>query len=400
MQTARHGDDRYSELVTPYRLVPPKLQKFPFTGRFLDVSACVDLFEDYHPDHMFGRAQDMAYRKELYRYFQKDLGLVVGGEHGKAWVVTDLDYTEGMLSGPFWWEMPAGYLVPPKSKDDLKENYVNWGDRPDRRIPLWDLVYHDCVATTWYWGDCNGYYSAVAPEMSDRKDLFTMLHGQLPLRWTTDAKPGEPLDYGWSRNRERFLETCRHAGLLNEQVAFEEMLSHEFLSADRMVQRTRFSSGGWCVVNFSQESRPLDDDGVNVVLAPSGFLAKAGPAAQSRLVEGGQIVTRVDAPGYHSLQTLGHPMPGPISTTGRLTVFEYEPGRWHILAESTAEASVDMRVLAGADYAKTRLIALDDEGSDRETLPAAAGTDGRVRIPGGTGLRLFRVVAITPAPHM
>jgi hypothetical protein len=381
-------------LDTARLIMPTKLQKFPFTGRFLDVSACVDLFEDYHPDHTFGRAQDMSYRKELYRYFQKDLGLVVGGEHGKAWIVTDLDYTEGMLSGPFWWEMPAGYLVPPKSKDDLKENYLKWGDRPDHRIPLWDLVYHDCIATTWYWGDCNGYYNTIAPEMSDRKDLFTMLHGQLPLLWTTDVKPGEPLDYGWSRHRARFLETCRHAGLLNEQVGFEEMLTHEFLSDDRMVQRTRFAGGGWCVVNFSQEARRYTADGVNVNLAPNGFIAKAGPVAQSRLVEDGQVVTRVDAPGYHSLQTPDRRVSGPISTRGRLTVFEREPGRWHVLAECTEESSVDMCALAGTNFTKSRLIALNDDGSERETLSTSEGANGRVQIPGCDELRLFGVVAI------
>jgi hypothetical protein len=290
--------------------------------------------------------------------------------------------------------MPAGYLVPPKSRDDLKDNYLKWSDRPDHRIPLWDLVYHDCIATTWYWGDCNGYYSAIAPEMSDRKDLFTMLHGQLPLLWTTDVKPGEPLDYGWSRDRARFLETCRHAGLLNEQVGFEEMLTHEFLSDDRMVQRTRFAGGGWCVVNFSQEARRYTADGVNVMLAPSGFIAKAGPVAQSRLVEDGQVVTRVEAPGYHSLQTPDRRVSGPISTQGRLTVFERESGHWHVLAESTEESSVDMCVLAGTNFTKSRLIALNDDGSERETLSTSEGAHGRVQIPGGDELRLFGVVAI------
>lgn len=75
-------------------------------------------------------------------------------------------------------------------------------------------------------------------------------------------------------------------------------------------------------------------------------------------------------------------------------MFERESGRWHVLAESTEDSSVDMCALAGTNFTKSRLIALNDDGSERETLSTSEGANGRVQIPGGDELRLFGVAAI------
>jgi hypothetical protein len=53
-----------------------------------------------------------------------------------------------------------------------------------------------------------------------------------------------------------------------------------------------------------------------------------------------------------------------------------------------------MRALAGAEFANARVVALNDDGSERETQLIAVDADGRIPIPGGKGLRLYGVVAI------
>ena len=45
------------------------------------------------------------------------------------------------------------------------------------RIPLWELVYHDCVVAQWYWGD----YNNKAPEVWPRRDLFNTLYATPPM---------------------------------------------------------------------------------------------------------------------------------------------------------------------------------------------------------------------------
>jgi hypothetical protein len=365
--------------------IPLFRQVSPFSTIFLDVSATIDLFEDYHPDHRFDRRQDMKYRIGLYDYMTK-LGLVTAGEHGKAWNAMVVDYTEGMASGPFWWEMPAGYLIPPKTRADIKGDYLNYGCNYTKLIPLWQLVFHDCVANAWYWGDSSDYYYAVAPESSDRKDLTNMLYGTMPLMWSNT------LGYGWDRNRARFLETYRNTCKLNEVTAFDQMLSHEFLSEDRAVQRSRFSGGAVVVVNYSDQPKPYRDAAGLKTLAPRGFYAHAPGFEQFRLIDRGGVVTRICGSKFLFVQTEKRQSVGPVELQGKVTAFEESPGRWHLVVESEHESIIDLKELIATSARKgTSLFELSDDGGMVRQLPTDIA-NGVVRIPGGKGIRLFAVL--------
>ncbi len=364
--------------------MPSLLEQHPFTARFLDESPTTDLLEDYHPNHRLDRRQDIAYRVELFRYFSKELGLVLAGEHGKAWNVPFLDYTEGMMSGPFWWKEgnKPGHLVVPRDRAYMPPDFAKY-DSYTVRIPLWELVFHDCLATTWYWGDSSGWFYATQPDVSDRKDLSNILYGTMPLLWA-DKK-----GYGWNRNRARFLETVRNVCNFHERVAFEEMLTHEYLSEDRAVQRTRFSGGGVAVVNYGNEPRTYKDGERTLLLAPLGFYASAPGFRQSRTIEQGNVITRIEAKGLLSVESKARRRIGPVELQGRLTVFEATPGRWHLLAETQGESSVDMRKLTG-QAKRCSLVELADDGApERDVAPDVPGC--KVMLPAGSGIRLFEV---------
>ncbi len=365
------------------QILPPLLKQYPYTARFLDVTPTVDLSEDYTPARFTDRRDDMANRQKLLEYVAS-LGLVLGGEHGKAWNAHLLDYAEGMMSGPFWWEMPAGYLQMPKTRADIKENYLHFGIDPTVRIPLWELAYHDCVVTTWYWGDTNGYYHDTAPELDDRKDLLNILYGTPPMYWVNH------LDYGWNRNRTRMLQSYRDTCKWHEKVAFGEMLSHEFLTADRRVQRTRFAGGAVAVVNFGDAPRPYSDGQRKVVLAPRGFLATAPGFRQSRTMEGGQAVTRIEAPGFRSLQTTALRRSGALQVAGALAVYSLAPGQWGCLVESGKPCSIDLgQIIPGRGC---RVFAVGANGERGEQI-ATVRPNGTLRIPGTPGLRTFAIDA-------
>jgi hypothetical protein len=48
------------------------------------------------------------------------------------------------------------------------------------------------------------------------------------------------------------------------------MISHEFLSDDHTVQRTRWTSGHWCVVNFGSQPAAVGGN----TIQPMGFLLR------------------------------------------------------------------------------------------------------------------------------
>lgn len=366
------------------RLIPPILDEFPYTARFLDVHSALHFFEDHHPDRRMRRSDDMKHRQALYGYIN-ELGLVTGGEHGKAWVAPYLDYTEGQLSGAFWWEMDGGHLLPFNSREEILDNFLTYGNNPATRLPLWQLAYHDSVVMTWYWGDSSGYYHNVAPEFSTRKDLFTMLYGSVPLVWLNH------LGYGWDRHRERLLDTYYLTCRLHERLAFDAMTRHRCLSEDRMVQRTDFAAGGFVIVNFSGEPRDVAlTETESVTLAEYGFYAAAGDLRQSRLLIDGRVKTSVAADDFYYLDAAGGAAVsvGPITSTGRIAA--YKPGgkTWCVRVDRSEHTSVDLRALL-PEAASVRVVERDARGRMLRELPL----DGEpLQLPPAEAARTFSLL--------
>lgn len=342
--------------------VPPILEQHPFTARFIDVSASIQPFEDWAPDRMFGARQDLDYRRDLFRYFTDELELVLGAEHAKGWSMPLIDYSEGNMSSSFWWESERpGQLLPFLSIDEMSENYLNIGMNMEWRVPLWDLVYHDVVVSTWYWGDSNGYLYNILPEYSDLKDALNILHGTPAMVWANH------LCYGWDRNRYRFVETYRVTGRWHESVGFDELVDHEFLSEDRLLQRTTFSSGAVAHVNLDVEPRSLEIDGETLVLAPYGFHATGDGISQWRVERDGVRETLVMADKYVSLETDQETTFGPFVGSGLIDMFEIEDDRWHLLANG--HWTVDPSKVHGFDTSiPYALVRIDDGGGLVEEL--------------------------------
>ena len=87
------------------------------------------------------------------------------------------------------------------------------------------------------------------------------------------------------------IDRIKTLNQVTEKVAYDEMLSHEFLSEDGMVQRTAFSSGLQVTVNFSKE-KSYDVDGEPLEpqayrLTGTGAADTSGPAGASSHSTGG-----------------------------------------------------------------------------------------------------------------
>jgi hypothetical protein len=186
---------------------------------------------------------------ELLEYMSKTQGLVTGSETGHDAAVPYVHYFEGMLSlGP--------YRVPDSGRDMLRA----WTEVPELvakfqtghtyRLPLWELVYHDCVVAQWYWGD----YNNKLPAVWRRRDLLNALYGTPPMFMFNRAI--------WRANRDRFVESYRAATPVAHATAYSEMVSHRWLTADHSVQETEFANGVIVTVNFGDSSFAMPDGSV------------------------------------------------------------------------------------------------------------------------------------------
>jgi hypothetical protein len=115
------------------------------------------------------------------------------------------------------------------------------------RLPLWELVYHDCVVAQWYWGDYNNKF----PKLWDRRDLWNTLYGTPPM-FMFDRKI-------WEANKDRFVQSYQTATPVARATGYSRMLSHEWVTPDHAVQRTRFANGVVVTVNFGETPFTLPD---------------------------------------------------------------------------------------------------------------------------------------------
>lgn len=226
--------------------IPEELKTHSYRCRFIDTTTASPWRECYHDDHPMTRSESRHGKMELLRYVSQECRLVTGSETGHEAAVPYVHYFEGMLSlGP--------YRVPDAGREMIRP----WDEVPERvakfqtghfyRLPLWELVYHDCVVAQWYWGD----YNNKLPKLWDRRDLLNALYGTPPMFMFN----GEI----WRANRDRFVESYNTIAPVARATGYVEMLSHRWLTEDHAVQQTRFANGVTVTVNFGEKPHTLAD---------------------------------------------------------------------------------------------------------------------------------------------
>lgn len=228
--------------------VTKELATHPYNTRFIDVTTAHGWDTCNNPAHPMTRTDSKMWRMDLLRLLGDDFGLVVGSETGHDAAVPYCDYFEGMLS-------LGNYRVPGSGRN-LEQIWTNVPPRVAKfqvgaayRLPLWELVYHDCVCAHWYWGD----YNNKLPSLWDKRDLFNVLYGTMGMYYYY------PSD--WERLKDRFVQSYRMTSPVARKTGKSEMLNHEILSPDRMLQRTIFADGTVVTVNFGEKELPLPEGG-------------------------------------------------------------------------------------------------------------------------------------------
>lgn len=241
--------------------VPAELSSKPYLCRFIDTTTAAPWNECYHTNHPMTRTESRVWKMKLLDFMSREMKLVTGSETGHDAAVPFLHYFEGMLSlGP--------YRVPDAGRDMQRI----WNDVPEPvakfqlghayRLPLWELVYHDCVVAQWYWGD----YNNKLPSLWEKRDLFNLLYGTPPM-FMFDRKL-------WQAQKDRFVQSYRNTCPYVRAVGYQEMTDHQFLTQDRNVQRTVFANGITITVNFGSTPHQLPS---GQIVAPMGFLIAGMP---------------------------------------------------------------------------------------------------------------------------
>ena len=226
--------------------IPAELKNRPYTARFIDTLTCSYWKECYNPEHPTTRTEDIEFKMKILDFCSNEMGLVTGSENGVDCAVPYCDYFEGMMSIGKGRLPDSGRNVAAVEYMEPTDDFLKYQVGHECRIPLWELVYHDCVVSTWYWGDSNNRI----PEYWWKKDLFNILYGNMPLWAIRNYKH-------WKQYKDRFIESYNHVCPVFEKVGFAEMLSHRFLTEDRTVQETVFSNNVRIIVNFGEKTYAL-----------------------------------------------------------------------------------------------------------------------------------------------
>jgi len=235
-QAVKHAEQR----------VPAELKTHPYRSRFIDTTTASPWRECYHPDHPMTRSDSRHWKMELLRYMSETAGLVTGSETGHDAAVPYVHYFEGMLSlGPY--RVPDAGRNMRKIWDEVPERVAKFQVGHKYRLPLWELVYHDCVVAQWYWGDYNNKLTA----LWQKRDLFNILYGTAPM-FMFDSRL-------WEQNKERFARSYKNICEVTRAVGYAEMTGHSFLTPDRDIQQTTFANGVTVTVNFGEKPYRLSD---------------------------------------------------------------------------------------------------------------------------------------------
>ncbi|HUT36305.1 MAG TPA: glycoside hydrolase [Planctomycetota bacterium] len=246
------------------RRIPAELKTHPYRCRFIDTTTASPWRECYDPKHPCTRSESKRCKMELLRIVSEECGLVCGSETGHDASVPFVHYFEGMLSlGPY--RVPDSGRAMQKLWLDVPERVAKFQTGHVYRLPLWELVYHDCVVAQWYWGD----YNNKLPSLWDRRDLWNALYGTPPM-FMFDRKL-------WEANRGRFVRSYQAIEPVARATGYSEMLSHKWLTPDHAVQETRFANGVVVTANFGAKPFKLAD---GAALAPLALRVEGVPEAE------------------------------------------------------------------------------------------------------------------------
>ncbi len=227
--------------------VKEDIEKHNYNARFIDVMG-TGADECSNQAHPVSRMQSVSERLAVLGYLG-DIGVIAGTEDGFEDILPAIAYNEGMMSPSVFRAVDSGRRKAVLYRgSDIPSSIPGFMLNPLYRVPLWELVYHDCVISYWYWGDS----SNCCPELIKSRDLFNTLYGTPPLY---SFKTSD-----WDRLKESIIASYKYSKAASARLGFAEMTSFEYLTFDKKVQKTEFCNGISVIANFGSEPFKINDN--------------------------------------------------------------------------------------------------------------------------------------------
>lgn len=226
--------------------------KLGVNSLFYDEDAYGIFFEDYSKDHPMTKARDRENRLERMMMGVKRR-LVVGSETATGWFAPAIHFSHGTMTihNDLWWPLANNAKVyggfSPRREQSMffkkvqaPDDLVKGNFNPAYRLPLYEAVFHDAIVTT----DRYDLSMVKLKNLVQVRELLQLLYG-VPPNWNLDRKEIKMYSDRISRNYRVFSPIHRTAG-------DRPLTSFEWLSADRLVQRTRFGDEIELTSNFGK----------------------------------------------------------------------------------------------------------------------------------------------------
>lgn len=229
-----------------------------FNTWFIDCDAYGELFDDYSSAHPATQLDDMNARLARIAWIRDTYNMVVGSEGGAAYSAAVLHFAHGMTLPVIGWGDPdmksktspyyVGGYWPPEGpaihikQVPLKPNYLYHYYDPRFRLPLYQMVFHDSVITTHHWGSGSLKFENAIGTLA----LLELLYNVPPLYHLNIEEFSK--HKAWIKRHYAFFSP------LHRQIGGQAMTDFEWLTDDRLVQRTEFGDTVEILANFGTDA--------------------------------------------------------------------------------------------------------------------------------------------------
>jgi len=229
-----------------------------FNTWFIDCDAYGELFDDYSISHPATQLDDMNARLARMAWIRDTHHMVIGSEGGAAYSAPTLHFAHGMTIPVIGWGDPdmksktspyyVGGYWPPEGpavhvkQVPLKPNYLYHYYDPRFRLPLYQIVFHDSVITTHHWGAGSLKFENAIGTLA----LLEQLYNVPPLYHLNIEE--------FSKHKAWITQHYAFFSPLHRQIGGQTMTDFEWLSDDRLVQRTEFGDAVEIFANFRTDA--------------------------------------------------------------------------------------------------------------------------------------------------
>lgn len=202
-----------------------KQQNIVLDGAYLDVFTCNEGNECDNPMHRMTRRECYEFRGKCFEYLLTQ-GILSSSEEVSDWAVPSLVFCH---------YAPYDFMM--KKHGTPREGIP---------VPLYNLVYHDCVIQPWMMEKNEG----------DDYMLYALLNGGAPYLIREAAYPNTDGAFEGSNTltMQEMIKRSNVVCALHEKVGKCEMIRHEMVGNNPMVQKTVFSDGTMVTVDFEKQS--------------------------------------------------------------------------------------------------------------------------------------------------